>query len=259
MLFDFKIKTSGQLTELKNFLLAYSPTQVNITNTSKTDDLFTLASDLALIDTPTRICLHYSIANNYRGDPIKATDRFIKFVDWVEQVNPRLNLLLVSGGRKKKLTTPRLLEIYKSAFPTSRRRFGVVFNPFHPDLDSEKQALRRKLHTGLVDSIYFQLGDDLTKLQSGLKFVQAELGYLGLSQNIRLFGSVLYVTRWNLLKLQFRPLTGVFYSSSFLGSELLAKQINQQIVNLYQNFSFMVLWEFITIPQASKLLTEVAQ
>ncbi len=256
MNFDFKIKTSGQLAELKNFLLAYTPTQVNIANTSKTDDLFTLASDLALIDTSTTICLHYSIANNYHGNLVKAIDRFVKFVDWVEQINSKLNILLVSGGQKKKLTTASLLEIYQSSFPNSRRRFGVAFNPFYPDLESEKQTFKRKLNSGLVDSIYFQLGDDLTKLQQGLEFVKAELADLGLSQTIRLFGSVLYVTKWNLFKLQFRPLTGVFYSKNFFSSELIARQISQQIISLYQNFDFQILWEFITVPQAIQLMTK---
>ena len=256
MNFDFKIKTSGQLAELKNFLLAYAPNQVNLANTSKSDDLFALASDLASVNTTTRICLHYSIASNYHGSLVKAIDRFVKFVDWVEQINPKLNILLVSGGQKKKLTTASLLEIYQSTFPNSRRRFGVAFNPFYPDLDSEKQTLRRKLNTDLVDSLYFQLGDDLTKLQQGLEFVKAELADLGLSQTIRLFGSVLYVTKWNLFKLQFRPLSGVFYSKNFFSSELTARQISQQIISLYEQFGFLILWEFVTIPQAIKLMTE---
>jgi len=256
MIFDFKIKTTSQLAELKNFLLVYLPKQVNLANTSKNDDLFALASHLSSIDTPTTICLHYSIANNYHGNLTKAIDRFLGFVDWVERVNPKLNILLVSGGQKKKLTTADLLEFYKSTLPTIQRRFGVVFNPFHSDLESEQQALRRKLNTGLVDSLYFQLGDDLTKLQQGLELVKTELEASGLNQTIRLFGSVLYVTRWNLLKLQFRPLAGVFYSRSFFSSELVARQINQQIISLYQNFGFAILWEFITIPQAAQLMIE---
>jgi len=107
MIFDFKIKTASQLAELKNFLLVYFPKQVNLANTSKNDDLFTLASNLSSIDTPTTICLHYSIANNYHGNLTKAIDKFLGFVDWVERVNPKLDILLVSGGQKKEINYGR--------------------------------------------------------------------------------------------------------------------------------------------------------
>ena len=67
---------------------------------------------------------------------------------------------------------------------------AVAFNPYLPaenDFKNEKQRLRRKLQTGMVDSVYLQNGNDLERLQEGLQCIQQARGD---QDDLKILGSV---------------------------------------------------------------------
>lgn len=71
----------------------------------------------------------------------------------------------------------------------------VCFNPYLPnekDRQQEQQRLAAKLETGIVAGIYLQMGSDLSKLESGLQHLQAQLQRLPQAgtQPVPIHGSV---------------------------------------------------------------------
>ncbi len=258
MIFDFKIKSSKDLCELIKAVLKYKPVQVNISNTSKKDDLRGFVRSFTKFNSSTTsLCVHYSISNNYYGSYELAVEKFFDFVQFVKLLAPTTKILLVSGGQHKKLRTAKLLNIYQQKYGT-QKDFGVAYNPFEVDILSENRSLQQKLNSGLVSQIYFQLGDDLMKLQKGIKFVKNELNQRQLQDKVKLFGCVLYLNKINLLKMRFRPLRGVFYTKKFLNNLDNAKTVNNEIISLYKNNDIIPIWEFASLREAIKIWNNIS-
>merc|ERR1711976_559150 len=94
-------------------------------------------------------------------------------------------------------------------------KLGVAFNPYHPEtaaLETEFKNLKRKLATGLVNSIWLQLGTDFEKLKWGIEFVRS----LDPENKIKIYGSTFIPTPQWLARFKFRPWRGVYCSEKFL-------------------------------------------
>ncbi len=259
MIFDFKIKSKKDLDELIKAVLKYKPVQVNISNTSKKDDLQGVVRYFTRFNlSATSLCVHYSISNNYCGSYNLAVRKFFDFVKFVQLLAPSTKILLVSGGQHKKLRTAALLNIYSQEYGL-QKDFGVAYNPFEIDILSENRSLQQKLNSGLVSQIYFQLGNNLVKLQQGIEFVKNELNQRQLQDKVKLFGCVLYLNRVNLQKMRFRLLRGVLYTKEFLNNLDNAKTINNEIISLYKNSNITPLWEFAPLREVIKIWDNISQ
>jgi hypothetical protein len=146
-------------------------------------------------------------------------------------------ILIISGHPRPKFDSLKALQRLAKQINTDpdfadlkNLKFGVSFNPYlpTPSLEEEKERLYQKLTTGLVSSIYLQIGTDTTKLQDGLKFIQANF------PTTKIVGSLLIPNQQFLARFQFRPWKGVFLDQDYLENLHLAEQKTREILAIYE-------------------------
>jgi hypothetical protein len=217
--------------------------------------------------------LNYSIGNNYNNG-IGVIDKFENFLEevfstktFLHQKNNIPQVLLISGSAVRKIDSVNVWEGVKrkvaeewsltpsarnySLFTTTTPKFSVAFNPFLSvqDLILEKERLSKKIATGLVDTIYLQIGIDLDAMKKGVEFVRTLEKEFGVSLNIIisvLIPSQSLLNSWNL-----RPWKGVFLDKDYLGSIIEAQNISLEILSYCESENLQVLltvfdWEFLT-------------
>ncbi|KAM3567453.1 hypothetical protein VYU27_010401, partial [Nannochloropsis oceanica] len=91
-----------------------------------------------------------------------------------------------------------------------------------------------KIATGLVSSVWLQLGSDTAALRKGLDFVRIETE--GRSPPIRVIGSVVIPSRKFLAMMKFRPWSGVRLSETYLSSVEEANKATKAILNVYKAY-----------------------
>jgi hypothetical protein len=258
-----------KMVEKRGFL------KVSLTNKFKDDDHLGILNKIRELDKTLQFVSTYSFKVRYCGEFQKT------FWDCLEYLQKCMvagveEVLLVSGNPKRKLDTveflTRLYEVnrniikgdnleqkevgeFQESLSTGLEfglagdlnslklpKLGVAFNPFLEGKDwlVEETRLRQKLETGLVSTVYFQLGDDLKKLGEGLELVS---GFRKERKCQQIVVSVLNPSKQILENLKFRPWHGVRYSTEFLSSVEKAKEVNDRIVGLTNQFDRVeVLW-----------------
>lgn len=149
------------------------------------------------------------------------------------------DILLVSGGgKKRKLETVSALGMLASNVHKPATPISVAFNPYLPDpaqMEQERHRLRQKLLSGLVSSVYLQIGSDTDRLQQGLQYIQELVEDVCKDNRAKpgVLGSVLLPSRRLLAQMKFRPWNGVFLSDEYLSSVEAADKLTRQLLSLY--------------------------
>lgn len=223
------------------FLDRCKPVQVNVANVERNEDLYSNIKELTghLMGFNIDLCFHYSISKQYKGNLNETIQDFIRFYDFVHANYPDVKLLVVSGTKKRKLQTAVLLDILSKVRFNRKLKIGVVYNPFTHD-DTEKKSFLKKIKSGMVDEVYTQLGDNLEKIESSLKFLSS-------FRELKLFGSVLYPSTRNLFKLRSKPIHGSDYSDYFRLNIKSAARSTEKIIKLYKSYGAQIILEFVEL------------
>jgi hypothetical protein len=238
MRYDLKIKNRETFLQICNWIEKQNILRINIANTdSKDQNLFYTKALLAKFP-KLKICLHYSIQNNYIKD---ASASYSRFLDFFKQIKG-FEVLLISGGQKRKLDSLKVLQSLKEN-NLSHNKFYVAYNPYLSlqNQQIENFRLQQKLETGLVKGIYLQIGINKKSLLEGLKFIK------NLNPNIEILGCLIEISKINLARLSYRKPNGVFLSNEFLNSLKLAKQANEEILDIYSQNKIEPLWEYVSV------------
>ncbi|MCS7317534.1 MAG: hypothetical protein NZZ41_04325 [Candidatus Dojkabacteria bacterium] len=164
------------------------------------------------------ITLNYAI-NKYYNDSIE--DQYNHFVSFLQKsitfnVN---NILLVSGNAKNRIKSSDLL-VYAKNYDSFLHNvnIGVAYNPFFIERkkDEEKYLLKLKLSNTNVTGVYFQLGDNLIKIRSGINFTKKLSSIY--KRRIEIWVSILFPTLHTISRLKNKPWKGVCYSKKFLNN-----------------------------------------
>lgn len=94
-----------------------------------------------------------------------------------------------------------------------------------------------KLATGLVSSVWLQLGTDPGRLRKGLEFLRAEAA--GREPPVRVVGSLAVPSRKFLAMMKFRPWGGVQLTEEYLASVESADAVTRRILEVYKEFAGM--------------------
>ena len=209
-------------------------TRVNLPNKDKGDDIISWVDAVRECGETIDCVPHFSMKNNYERDSTRAAERLKRFASALrERKIDRCLLVSGSGSRVndsvemlRRLGMDRAWKREHSSF-----RFDVAFNPYFPetkDLEHEYDRLDRKVRTGLVRGVWFQIGTDLDALESGLTRVRKMVG-----PDVDIFCSVWLPSKQLLARMKFRPWAGVFLSEEYLGSVKRAEDITVSQLEIF--------------------------
>ncbi len=220
--------------------------QLNLTDKASTLSVLESAGRLAREAPALPLSLHYSIMHHYDGNARRAQENLQHFLAAAGQIETVSELLLLSGSARRSFDSITALETIadtsaKEIELPSTVSLGVAYNPFLQDdaLLEEKERLFRKLQTGLVSRIYFQLGDDIVALRSGLTYLQQQRPDLPIS------AALLIPTEENIKHLRDRGWKGVRFSADYLQDVDSAAKRTQQLLEIYSQYDVEPLWEAV--------------
>jgi hypothetical protein len=236
MFVEYTHRSEEDFERLLNRIEQDDVTRVSLTNKNSDDDHIELAQKIRGVFPGVGISSTYSIKVRYKGSAEATVRHFLDYLDLVESEGLD-EVLIVSGNPKRSLTTYTLLNRLYEVNRDFEIKLGVAFNPFleGDKLEVGKANLLGKLAAHPVETVYFQLGDDLDKLEQGLEFV-SNLKKQGKCQQIVV--SILNPSKQILKSLKFRPWHGVRYSGEFLESVDGAVEKNLEIARIVTNFNF---------------------
>ena len=179
------------------------------------------------------VTYHYSLYHQYSKNKENSYQDFLKFLK-NSYSNKNYEILLVSGSNKKKnFDAINVLSSIKKE-KNLKVKIGIAYNPYlkkYYKLYSERERLDRKISSGLINSIWFQYGTDITELQNEVNYIKKISKY----EKLNLFGSLLIPSKQFLARFKFRPWKGVHISGKFLYSLENFFEFTKDLVSFYEN------------------------
>ena len=160
------------------------------------------------------VTYHYSLYHQYSKNNEKS---YYDFLDFLKNSysNRNYEVLLVSGSIKKKnFDSINVLSNIKKE-KNLKVKLGIAYNPYlkkYYKVSSERERFKRKISSGLINSIWLQYGTDIKVLQNELTYLKKAAKYAKLN----LFGSLLIPSKLFLARFKFRPWKGVHISEKYL-------------------------------------------
>tara|TARA_Y100001968_G_scaffold333921_1_gene401134 strand:+ start:13467 stop:14273 length:807 start_codon:yes stop_codon:yes gene_type:complete len=191
------------------------------------------------------VVYHYSFNHQYSKNNKISYEYFLEFIEKCAAFRNK-EILLVSGSKRRDgFDVIDVLNKLKGEI-NPKITFGIAYNPYYSDnnhIKEERERLLEKISTGIVNSIWLQLGSNLSFLKKGISFLKNNLNNINYSQNYKIYGSLFVPSKQSLSRFKFRPWKGVFFSNSFLNSVDHANQITQDILKIYSENNIDLLIE----------------
>ncbi len=179
------------------------------------------------------VTYHYSLYHQYSKNKEKSYQALLDFLK-NSYSNRSYEILLVSGSNKKKnFDTVDVLSSVKKE-KNLKVKLGIAYNPYLKEfynISTERERFERKISSGLINSIWFQYGTDITVIQNEVNFIKKAAEYY----DINLFGSLLIPSRQFIARFKFRPWKGVYISEKFLSSLEDYYYFTKELVYFYKN------------------------
>ena len=240
---EISFKSLEQLNQKIEFLVKNNILNINIPckGNIKKDFLFEIIEYLGVNYSNLNVIYHYSFYHQFIKNKKESYEYFLNFIDKCYSFKNK-EILLVSGSKKRKdFNTISILNQLRYYFKPNIK-FGIAFNPYFPliqDINEEKTRLLEKLSSGLINSIWLQLGSDVNLLEKSILFLKENTK----DKDIKLYGSLFVPSKQNLARFKFRPWKGVFFSDQYLNSIEKANHETIEILKIYLKHEIDVLVE----------------
>lgn len=248
MVFEVGLRSVQEYSVLKEVLSSFPITQLSLIDKPGLVEN-TILARLIRRDFPQMdIILTFAIKNRYKGNLVNTYTNFQEYLEKGQQIGV-YKFLIVSGNPKRKLETAQALSIYAVDILERYHDEGIhngielycAYNPYFKGdkLEQENQHLEQKLFTGLVKGVFLQIGEDVNALTTGLNFIRS------LSQDLPIYGCVLYPTDSILKSFSKRPWYGVMLSEEYLHNLDYAKQVTKKLLDWYHQHEIIPLVEIM--------------
>jgi len=181
------------------------------------------------------VTYHYSLYHQYSRYREKSYQDFLDFVK-SSQTNKNYEILLVSGSNKKKnFDSVDVLACLKNE-KNLKVKLGVAYNPYlkkYYKISSERERFKRKISTGLINSIWFQYGTDIKVLQNELTYLKN----LAKEEKLNLFGSLFIPSKQFIARFKFRPWKEVYISEKCLYALENFFDFTKDLVSFYKKYN----------------------
>ena len=233
--FELSFKNISQLENKLNFCKFNKIKNINIPckgNIKK--ELFTSTIKYISRNFPElNVTYHYSLYHQYSKNIEKSYQDFFCFLK-NSCCNRNYEILLVSGSNKKRnFDAINVLTNIKKE-KNLKVKLGIAYNPYlekYYKVGSERERLKIKISSGLINSIWFQYGTDIKVLKNEVTYLKRSEKY----KKLNLFGSLLIPSKQFLARFKFRPWKEVYISENFLYSLDEFVDFTRDLVCFYKN------------------------
>ena len=159
--FELSFKNLSQLENKLNFCKFNKIKNINIPcKGSIKKDFFNLTINyISKNFQEFNVTYHYSLYHQYSENKEKSYKNFLEFLK-NSYSNSNYEILLVSGSNKKKnFDTISVLSNIKKE-KNLKVKLGIAYNPYlkkYYNISSERERFERKISTGLINSIWFNM------------------------------------------------------------------------------------------------------
>ena len=179
------------------------------------------------------VTYHYSLYHQYSKNKKKSYQAFLDFIK-NSYTNRNYEILLVSGSNKKKNFDSIDALCYLKKEKNLKVKLGIAYNPYlkkYYNIPSERERLKRKISTGLINSIWFQYGTDIKVLQNELTYLKETTK----DEKLNLFGSLFIPSKQFITRFKFRPWKEVYISEKCLYALDNFFDFTSDLVSFYKN------------------------
>ena len=179
------------------------------------------------------VTYHYSLYHQYSKNKNKSYQDFLDFVK-SSHTNRNYEILLVSGSNKKKSFDCIDALAFLQKEKNLKVKLGIAFNPYlkkYYNVSSERERLKSKISSGLINSIWFQYGTDIEVIKNEVSHLEKVVG----TKKLNLFGSLLIPSKQFIARFKFRPWKGVHISEKYLNSLDDFYNFTRDLVCFYKN------------------------
>lgn len=227
-IYEISINTPEFSTKFNDKLNNLSYNTISITNKKPDTPILEIIHKIQKNKPELQIIPYYSLKYHQKSDLDQTTQEFLQHLVAFQKLNI-LETLIISGVPKPKYDSLSILQNLKTLYTAQvLPRIAIAYNPFliARELEVENTRLFKKLQTGIVNSVYFQIGIDINIIQ------KAVLELREIQPNIKIYLSLINPTPTRLAQLRYRPWKGVYLATEYLSSTETANNINQSIYNL---------------------------
>lgn len=211
--------------------------KISITNKKYNTPIVDIIKKIKNINPKLDITPYYSL-KYHQGDSLHTTA--LDFISYLK-IYTKLGIketLLISGVSKSKYNTVQVLDISKTIYKSDQYpKIAVAYNPFLTgvNLKIENDYIQSKIQSGIISSIYLQIGIDLKVIQESIQYLRQ------LQPNLNVYISLINPTPTRLAQFNYRPWKGVYLPQEYLKSSNTAIAINKSIYNVARELNVNII------------------
>ena len=237
IIYELSIYSTDFNNKLISLLSNNSINKISITNKKYNTSIESIIQKIQTINPRLEIVPYYSLKYHQKSSLQDTALTFIQQLKLYQDLGIK-EVLLISGVPKPKYDTRQVLEILCKTYQSEQLpQLAVAYNPFLTglDLEIENNTIETKVTSGIISSVYLQIGIDLTKIRESVQYLRQ------LQPNLDIYLSLMNPTPTRLAQFNYRPWKGVYLPKEYLQSVNNAIQINESIYNLAQELNVSII------------------
>ena len=229
MIKDLTLQLQSQLLHLGN-------ATISLPNKSKDISILDTIHRIQDINPDLTIIPYYSCKYHQNKNREQTLQEFIHLLQELSHIHIP-EILLVSGVPKPNYDSLSMLEDIPPLHTHTYPRIAVAYNPFLQgiDLEDENTRLNAKIKTGIISSIYLQIGINTDTIRKAVEYIRY------LQPNLAIYISLMNPSPARLAQFRFRPWKGVFLPPEYTNSADNAQKINQSLYQLAKELNIGVI------------------
>lgn len=236
LIYEIVLKSQELDPKLQSQLLSLETATISLPNKSKDISILDMINQIQQINPKLTIIPYYSLKFHQKKTLDETAQEFLSLLKQLIPLHIP-EILLISGVPKSKYTTLDILSFIQTHYQDTYSRIAIAYNPFLLDeeLEQENNLLTNKIKTGLISSVYLQIGIDIPTIQKAVAFIQS------LQADIAIYISLMNSSPLRLAQFKYRPWKGVMVSQEYLASSQRAQEINQSLYQLAQELNLGII------------------
>jgi hypothetical protein len=236
LIHEIVLKNQELEPRLQSQLIDLDIATISLPNKSKSISILDTINQIQSINPKLTIIPYYSLKFHQAKTLDETAQEFLSLLEQLESLHIP-ETLLISGVPKPKYTTLDILSYIQNHYQDNYPHIAIAYNPFlsGEELEQENQLLQDKIKTGLISSVYLQIGIDIPTIQKAVTFIQS------LQADIVVYISLMNPTPLRLAQFKYRPWKGVMVSQEYLASSQRAQEINQNLYDLAKKLNIGII------------------
>ncbi|MEY2986146.1 MAG: hypothetical protein RJB24_375 [Candidatus Parcubacteria bacterium] len=210
---------------------------ISITNKKFNTPILEIIKNIQNINPNLEIIPYYSLKYHQEKSLQDTTKALIKKLETYQKLSIK-EILIISGNPKPKYNTIDVLNTLVKLYQTNQYpQIAIAYNPFLTglELEMENTSIQNKLQSGIVSSVYLQIGIDLMTIKQSIKYLRR------LQPQLNIYISLMNPSPTRLAQFRYRPWKGVYLPEEYVKSSNNAYNINQSITKLAKNMKIGII------------------